>query len=197
MHIWLITIVLFVVLLILIVLHNCGDKSSVSRFLNTDSKNIYPSLVKELGQPQVVFNHAGGFVMWYPKQYNPSIPFSSVILKDEQISHSTPDQHYDFLYTTIIINIPEKDLFDILSINKSIFYDRVTRELSVRCNSLNSNRSIIYSVLQRLINPFEYISYNDKATNINILNKLNIVNIKNRDFEGFSQKVYKQIPKSP
>lgn len=228
MHIW-ITIILSIILLILLlsaIVHKCQGKLTVSRFFNIEAKNAYPTLVKELGQPQIVVNQPGGFVMWFPRQSDPSIPFSNVILKDEQILHTIPHQHYDFLYTSVIINIPEKDLVSTLSVSKSLYYDRVTRELTIRCNSLAANKAIIYAVLQRLTNPvvwnasiahnieqqiLESIINNDGSVNATkslngcILKQLDTININNRDLERlqynqierFVPRAYKQIPVAP
>ena len=88
MYHW-ITIILSIILLILLlsaVVHKCQGKLTVSRFLNIEAKNAYPSLVKELGQPQIIVNQPGGFVMWFPRQSDPSVPFSNVILKDSVLT---------------------------------------------------------------------------------------------------------------
>lgn len=175
-------------------MHRC-TKNSVSRFLNIEPKKEYDSLVKKLGNPEVVINKPGGFVMWFPKKMDPSNPYTCIILKDEQVLHKITDKdsHYDFLYTTIVINIPENKLSSVLSINKSIFYDRVTRELTVRCSTLESNKTIVYKIVQYLLNkPVDSsIDIEDKY----ILDSLNTINSSYR--ESFNPKQYRQIPVAP
>ena len=187
---WLCILTIFILLGLLtcVLTHTCNNKLSVSRFLNIEAKNAYQLLLDELGHPQIVVNQPGGFVMWFPKQIKSS-PYNSIILKDEQILHNTPQPHYDFLYTTIAINIPEKELMTVLSVNKSLFYDRVTRELTVRCNSLLANECILNDVVNKLL-PNSTGSFTDK---------LNIINIQNeqQSKEKFVTKTYKKIPVSP
>lgn len=193
MHLWIPIILILIILFVFVAYHR---EEPVSRFRNTECKRAYRSLVGEFGQPQVIVNHPGGFVMWNPNEYDRSIPFSTVILKDEQILHS-PYNHYDFLYTTIIVDITESQLPQALSVNKNLYYDRVTRELTIRCNSIEVNKDTIYKVLQRLTHS------NDNSGSLNscITREINKINTRQNGgynpIESFVTKTYKQIPVAP
>lgn len=222
---------IFAIFVVFYVTKNNYKYDDVSRFKHEPVKTVYKSVVDSLGYPHIVVNQPGGFAMWFPNTLDKSQPYNSVIIKDEQIPHSpiglfspkTGTNHYDCLYSTVIANIPESELQSILSVNKSIFYDRATNELTVRCNSLASNKSIIYAIIQRVLNPVVWnasiaqtiehqtrsnICNIDGSTNASsdkildgcLTRQLDLLNNSSSDIqkrEQFIQKTYKKIPVAP
>jgi len=143
-------IVILLALLIYITTHQT-TKESVSRFYHPEPKAMFTRLVSEFGHPQIMINQRKGFAMWFPSKSNPKSPYESIILKDEKV------QRYDdgeiinsFLYTTIIIDIPEERVADIVKISKYMYYDRESKELTVRGNTFIGNKHILYAVVSLL-----------------------------------------------
>lgn len=136
-----IAILLFAILLIYMKTHQTSITSHVSQFENDSPKSYYISLVSEFGPPQTIINQPNGFSMWFPSKMENS-PYETVILKDEK--------NDKFVYTTIIVNIPNQQLQNILQIYKDIKYDTESKELTVKGSNIIQNKYVISAILNYL-----------------------------------------------
>ncbi len=116
-------------------------RNGINQFAKRLPKERYPDLVAEFGEPD---DYAKGIIYWYNKKglYN------SIILKDEEILHCKPAKHYDFLYSTISVYLPRDVVCEVIKISKSIYYDQLKRELTVRCHFTGANIATIYIALK-------------------------------------------------
>jgi hypothetical protein len=64
-----------------------------------------------------------------------------------------PYSHCDFLYASIRVHIPDELLPTILSISKSIMYDRLKKELTVRCHFMGAIVATMWLVMTLVNNP--------------------------------------------
>jgi hypothetical protein len=158
----LLVIVILLALIVYVATNTRGLKHSVSQFENDEPKSMFTSLVSEFGSPQIIINQKGGFAMWFPSKVYENSPYESVILKDENIDNpdtpDTPDAQKGFIYTTIIIHIDERDIEDVTSINKNVYYDFESKEFTVRSDSITNNKRILLSILRYLTNPSMSVS---------------------------------------
>lgn len=150
----LLVVVILLALIVYVATHRKGVSESVSQFSNPEPKSLFVRLVSEFDSPQIIINQKGGFAMWFPSKVYENCPYESVILKDEAVSRSNDGvMTKNFLYTTIIINIPHQKLQDILSISKNVYYDRTSKEFTVRSDSITTNKHILIAVLKYLTDP--------------------------------------------
>lgn len=149
----LLVIVILVSLIIYVATHRRGIKDNVSQFVNTEPKSMFVRIVSEFGSPQIVINQKGGFAIWFPSKIFENSPYESVILKDEGSSESKNS----FLYTTIIVDISDIKLQNILAIcnvdRSSVYYDRTSKEFTVRSNSMAMNKHVLIAILRYLTVP--------------------------------------------
>ena len=133
-------IILLVVAAIVVWFFFFRNSSDINTFSSKLPKERYPELVTEFGEPD---DHAKGLIMWYNKKglYN------RIVLKDEEIPHCKPAPHHDFLYSTIQVYLPRDVVCEVIKISKSIYYDQLKRELTVRCHFTGANIATIYIVL--------------------------------------------------
>lgn len=148
----LLVIVILLALIVYVSTQRKGVCENVSQFTNQEPKSTFVKLVSEFDSPQIIINQKGGFAMWFPSKVYDNCPYESVILKDEAVSHGD-NNIKNFLYTTIIIDIPPEKLKDILSISKNVYYDHTSKEFTVRSNSIVTNKRILFSVLKYLTDP--------------------------------------------
>ena len=130
-----------VFLLWFFVYRNVRTRSGIDQFTKKLPKERYPDLVAEFGKPD---DHANGIIYWYNKKEL----YNRIVLKDEEILHCKPAKHYDFLYSTISVYIPRDVVCEIMKISKSIYYDQLKRELTVRCHFTGANIATLYLALQ-------------------------------------------------
>lgn len=122
------------------------------KFKNLELKEIYNDLyaIHAYGPPDYMLNDKDGFFCW--KNVEEGI-FKKIELKDELIEHKEPEPHCDFLYLTVNIYIPEDQICNILKLSKSIIYDNLKKELTVRCGSMEAIIATLHLVLEILNNP--------------------------------------------
>lgn len=150
----LLVIVILLALIVYVSTHRKGVKESVSQFVNNEPKSLFVRLVAEFGSPQIIINQKGGFAMWFPSKVYEDSPYESVILKDEAVTRMEDGtMKKNFLYTTIIIDIPDYKLQDILTISKNVYYDRTSKEFTVRSDSITTNKHILIAILKYLTDP--------------------------------------------
>ena len=70
--------------------------------------------------------------------------FSEHYIKDQEISHCVPAEHYDFLYSSVKCYVPPNKRLAVLSISGSINYDGLTKLLRARCASFEANIATLY-----------------------------------------------------
>lgn len=150
----LLVIVILLALIVYVATHRKGVKESVSQFSNSEPKSLFIKLVAEFGAPQIVINQKGGFAMWFPSKVYENSPYESIILKDESETQSNDGTtKKNFVYTTIIIDIPEYKMNNIFTISKNVYYDRGSKEFTVRSGNMIMNKHILLAVMKYLTDP--------------------------------------------
>lgn len=120
----------------------------VSEFGHCVPKQKYNELIEELGEPYFIVNKPGGLVLWSKPDF-----FQEIILRDESIEHSHPTKHCDFIYITVKVYIPDDTIDVIETISDSIVYDRLKKELTARCNSLETIVATLQLAMEVTYNP--------------------------------------------
>ena len=111
----------------------------MNKWKNTRPKESYPILLKKLGKPVFTANVPNGMVYWKTKGL-----FTEHLLRDEEIKHCVPANHYDYFYSSIIFYVPPDMVKRVLSISGSINYDGLKRHLTARCASIGANIATLY-----------------------------------------------------
>ena len=109
------------------------------KWLNSRPKKFYPKAVKKLGKPTFLADVPYGMAYWKTKGL-----FSEHYIKDQEISHCVPAEHYDFLYSSVKCYVPPNKRLAVLSISGSINYDGLTKLLRARCASFEANIATLY-----------------------------------------------------
>lgn len=139
------------------------DIKDVGNPLKLKWKNKSPQkranqVYKMLGSPNMIWKDAGGSIVW--KRADPYFSTANVAedesdqvylkieIKDEMIPHLVPGPHNDWMYATIWLNIPSDRLASVLALSESVFYDRLTKELTVRCHFMAANIATLYLAKQ-------------------------------------------------
>ena len=95
-------------------------------------------LIKIFGQPAIIDSKEGGFARWTKEQLLGK-PFEQIEIRDQQIPHSKPTPHSDFLYTWYKIDIPSHKLPFLHHISHTIIYDSDKKMMLTRCHDIRSN----------------------------------------------------------
>ena len=97
----------------------------------------YADVLREFGQPTVKDLRKNGMAVWV----NPrNTPFCLVEIRDQEIPHSCPAPHVDFLTAGVRVDIQDPAaLIAVLSISKSVWYDQLSRTLYARCHFMGAN----------------------------------------------------------
>jgi hypothetical protein len=102
-------------------------------------KERYPDVVKEFGKPFVKNFKPQGLAIWNKSQLSDT-PYTQIEIRDEEIPHNCPKPHKDFLLATVPMNITDSaTLTRILGLSKSLWYDQLKQELTVRCHHMGAN----------------------------------------------------------
>jgi hypothetical protein len=118
-------------------------------------KERFPDLVKEFGQPHMIFsNKNSGIARWQNVKC-----YKSIMLLDESVQHNHPVKHCDFLYATVQVHIPFDVLHLVLGLSESVKYDRLKNHLAVRCHFMGANVSTILLALKIAKNPYLHRQY--------------------------------------
>lgn len=123
--------------------------NSIDKFYYDAPKKKYIEIVKEFGNPNVIYNNNNGSAIWYNRGI-----FKKIELVDESIENINPKKHCEFLYTTINIHIEPELLSRISSLSESIMYDQLKNILIVRSGSMENNVAILY-IAMMIISDFE------------------------------------------
>jgi hypothetical protein len=102
---------------------------------NKGPKKRLRDIINEFGEPDFICKRPGGFARWTEKTLTlRGFPLYEIWMFDEEIVHSYPEPHKDFLYMGYRIDIPEDKLQMVLGISKSVWYDRLKGVLWARCH---------------------------------------------------------------
>jgi len=71
-----------------------------------------------------------------------------VVVKAQGYKNSMPVDHGDYVYTTVIFDIPSAKIWDVLKLSDSLTYDRLTHELTSRYAGWRTNAAILYLALR-------------------------------------------------
>jgi len=138
---------IFVSLFILIIIYYISI-NELNQFVNKIPQEKYIELKTEFGKPDHIINKKNGYAVWNKRGH-----IEKLILKDELIIHKFPTSHFDFLYATIKIYIPDDILYEVLELNNTLYYDKLNHELTCRCNCMESIISTFYLTTHIIKNP--------------------------------------------
>ena len=102
----------------------------------------YADMVSVYGEPKILDSAPGGRAIWTKEQLTKTC-FDELVLRDESIAHKEPAPHKDFLYATITYEVSDKRLPDVLSLSKSIYYDKLKKQITARCHFMGANVSTL------------------------------------------------------
>lgn len=120
-----------------------NESQGVSGFKHAAPRKRYPDLVKEFGEPDLVVNRPGGVALWDDRDY-----WTSIMLVDESVEHKEPKPHCDFLYSDINVYVPDDVLPQVLQLSKSIWYDRLKKQLTARCHFMGANVATLWLAMK-------------------------------------------------
>uniref|UniRef100_A0A6C0J3P9 Uncharacterized protein n=1 Tax=viral metagenome TaxID=1070528 RepID=A0A6C0J3P9_9ZZZZ len=117
----------------------------VNEFKSTAAKEYYSTLRHTMDKiPDILLNKPYGMVVYR----NPTDFFLGHTLLDEEVKHSVPTDHIDFLYTTIHQYIPASLVHLIQSVSGSVIIDLLKNTITARCGSLEANYATLRTVLE-------------------------------------------------
>ena len=111
----------------------------MNKWKHKKAKEVYPYLIKLLGKPVFASNVPNGMVYWKKRGL-----FTEHLLRDEEIKHCVPVNHYDFFYSSITFYVPPDILKRVLSISGSINYDGLKNLITARCGGIQANIATLY-----------------------------------------------------
>lgn len=171
-----------IVIILLILLLSC-DCLLGPRW-RTGPYKEYVRTVSRFGKPSYINKRSNGVAIWskFPK----SCPFYRIMIIDENVPHSKPMPHCDFIYTTIKYHIDPEKLMTVLNISDSIMYDKLKEELTARCHTLEANMATLllaHDVNNDIVTPQQiatgrvykkYImnAHKDAVSNYNMLDSI-------------------------
>ncbi len=98
---------------------------------NKDAENYANKLIKNLGKPdEATKTH----YIWHKKA-----GFDKIVIRDENILHTFPIRHKDFVYSTKKIKVPSNLYSVFAEITGSIIIDGLKQEVTARCGHLIKN----------------------------------------------------------
>jgi len=106
--------------------------------------------IREYGNPDVTYvskrDPLGSFARWSErtlrKAGHPEL--RRVEVRARGYEHSFPKSHGDHVYSTIVYEIPDDKIWDVLKLSDSLTYDRLAHELTSRCAGWQTNSAILY-----------------------------------------------------
>ena len=113
--------------------------SPVSNWYHARAKSYYPTCIELFGKPTSISNTRHGFALWKTRGL-----FSEHILRDENVKHCVPRNHYDYFYSSIKFFIPADKVFNVLKISGSINNDGLKKQITARCGGIGANYATLY-----------------------------------------------------
>lgn len=128
----------FIIVIIILVLY----LYVANRWYHKEPKQRLSETIIKYGSPTTINNTRGGMAYWHKPSLKltsksdnyPDTCYEWLMIKDEDIPHGYPAPHSDFFYGAVVIDIPNDKLLDVLLISKSMWYDRLTKQLIARCH---------------------------------------------------------------
>lgn len=111
-------------------------ENTISQFQNKNTKSKFCDMLDKLGQPEIIFNSIGGFVVWSLVDKN-NKKYGSVILKDENKTR--------FIYTTILFNPLN------YSNNENVYYNTETSELTANGSSYDDCLNTLFDIIKKSV----------------------------------------------
>jgi len=111
----------------------------VNNWIHNRPKKFYTKAIELFGNPTFCSNVKNGMAYWKTRGL-----FKEHLLRDEDIKHCVPANHYDYFYSTIEFYVPPEKRLDVLSISGSINYDGLKKTLTARCASIEANIATLY-----------------------------------------------------
>lgn len=123
-----------------------ADDGSVELYwTNSQPSARLPDVIAEFGTPNIIDTSPGGLARWGPKVLH-GTPYTEIIVKDEEIPHDSPMPHVDYLYSSVCVDLTPRVQLAMMSITKSVWYDRLTHVLTARCHYMGANVATILLV---------------------------------------------------
>lgn len=95
-------------------------------------------VIAEFGTPNIIDTSPGGMARWGSNLLS-GTPYTEILIKDEEIPHCCPMPHDDYLYASVCVDLAPQVQAAMLAITKSVWYDRLTHTLTVRCHMMGPN----------------------------------------------------------
>ena len=141
---WILLVVVAVLATVLLVWVKEAKKLQAGGMLSTANRLQWmaaPSaalavLQKQVGKPDLLDSRSGGMAVWYTATLRKKgVCFDRLELHDEQLPH---DDHIDFLYGWMDLDVPEHMASAIQKLSSSAEYDPVAKRARMRCDDLNA-----------------------------------------------------------
>lgn len=148
-----------------------------------------PRVISEFGTPGILDTSPGGLGRWGARLLT-GTPFTELVIKDEAIPHCCPAPHLDYLYASVCVDLSPEVQTAMLTISKSVWYDRLTHTLTARCHFMGAVVATLLLVTQIALglvspktaptvygpmimgskDPASYrVMFNELAHNVNVL----------------------------
>lgn len=111
----------------------------LSQWKNQEPVSYVKHLQKFFGNPDEATPNR---VVWYAKD-----GFKRIEVLDEYILHSSPEPHYDYVYSYVDLKVPHKLSNILAESSESILIDHLKGEVGARCASLSANAVTIQYVI--------------------------------------------------
>lgn len=112
-----------------------------------DAADYVKVLEKVYGEPDVYSDSEGGIAIWY----NPVRRITEVIVRDENILHTFPMEHTDFVYASMEIKVSPKMASWLAYTSGSIIVDGLKGIVTARCGKMTKN-GVTLGFVEDLIN---------------------------------------------
>ena len=117
--------------------------ASLDNWEYEDAKGYAQELTDEYGEPDVLTNN---MALWNGRISE----FTQTYVKDESIPHCCPKPHNDYVYSTMVIDVPEELMEAIAKASESIIVDQLKNEVTARCADIYAN-AITLGFVQKLV----------------------------------------------
>lgn len=160
-------------------------------WINLNAKKVYLETVDIYGTPTTLCSNKGGIAIWNKKDlankelFGLENCFNEIIIRDESIKHLCPKEHYDFIYTSIIVPVEPHQVSILSSLSGSVSYDPLKNTVSARCGSIEANIATLKLCTDLLLGNDEITKVHNNGT----YGKL----ITSTSDAGIAKKIYSQL----
>jgi len=133
--------------------HKSRDKKEKHHHKSHDKSKELPYLkiaTREYGEPSILYvsksDPNGSFAHWSEQALKEAghPELRRVEIRARGYTHDFPRPHGDYVYTTVVYEIPPKKIWDVLKLSDSLSYDRLSHEVTSRCAGWRTNSAILY-----------------------------------------------------